>query len=62
VFWGTVAGFTSTLSQAGGPPFQVHVLPMRLPKLTMVGTYTVYFAVLNWLKIVPYFALDQFSE
>jgi uncharacterized membrane protein YfcA len=61
IFWGTVAGFTSTLSQAGGPPFQVYVLPQRLPKLTLVGTYTIYFAVLNVLKIVPYFALGQFS-
>ena len=61
VFWGVVAGFTSTLSQAGGPPFQVYVLPQRLPKLTLVGTYTIYFAALNWLKIGPYFALGQFS-
>lgn len=61
VFWGAIAGFTSTLSQAGGPPFQVHVLPQRLPKLTLVGTYTIYFAALNVLKIAPYFALGQFS-
>jgi len=61
IFWGVVAGFTSTLSQAGGPPFQVYVLPQRLPKLTLVGTYTIYFAVLNVLKIGPYFALGQFS-
>jgi uncharacterized protein len=61
VFWGAVAGFTSTLSQAGGPPFQVYVLPQRLPKLTLVGTYTIYFAALNLLKIGPYFALGQFS-
>jgi uncharacterized membrane protein YfcA len=61
VFWGVVAGFTSTLSQAGGPPFQVYVLPQRLPKLTLVGTYTIYFAALNLLKIGPYFALGQFS-
>jgi uncharacterized protein len=61
VLWGVVAGFTSTLSQAGGPPFQVYVLPQRLPKLTLVGTYTIYFAVINLLKIGPYFALGQFS-
>jgi uncharacterized membrane protein YfcA len=61
LFWGTLAGFTSTLSQAGGPPFQVYVLPQRLPKLTLVGTYTIYFATLNVLKIGPYFALGQFS-
>jgi len=62
LFWGVVAGFTSTLSQAGGPPFQVYVLPQRLPKLTLVGTYTIYFAALNLLKIGPYFALGQFSS
>jgi uncharacterized membrane protein YfcA len=61
IFWGTVAGFTSTLSQAGGPPFQVYVLPQRLPKLTLVGTYTIYFAALNWLKIIPYHRLGLFS-
>ena len=61
LFWGTVSGFTSFLSQAGGPPFQVHVLPQRLPKLTLVGTTTIYFAIVNALKIGPYFALGQFS-
>ena len=61
VFWGVVSGFTSTLSQAGSPPFQVYVLPQRLPKLTLVGTTTIYFAALNVLKIGPYFALGQFS-
>lgn len=61
VFWGTISGFTSILSQAGGPPFQVHVLPQRLPKLTLVGTTTIFFALVNALKIGPYFALGQFS-
>jgi uncharacterized membrane protein YfcA len=60
-FWGGVSGFTSFMSQAGGPPFQVHVLPQRLPKLTLVGTTTIFFAIVNFLKIVPYFALGQFS-
>ncbi len=61
LFWGGVSGFTSTLSQAGGPPFQVHVLPQRLPKLTLVGTTTLFFAAVNAMKIVPYLALGQFS-
>lgn len=60
-FWGGVAGFTSFLSQAGGPPYQVHVLPQRLPKLTLVGTTVIFFAIVNALKIGPYFALGQFS-
>jgi uncharacterized protein len=61
VFWGAVSGFTSTMSQAGGPPFQVFVLPQKLPKMTLVGTSTIYFASVNALKVIPYFALGQFS-
>ncbi len=61
VFWGGVSGFTSFMTQGGGPPFQVHVLPQRLPKLTFVGTTTIFFAVVNLLKIGPYFALAQFT-
>jgi len=61
LLWGAVSGFTSFLSQAGGPPYQAHVLPQRLQKLTLVGTTTIYFAIVNALKIGPYFALGQFS-
>lgn len=60
-FWGGLSGFTSTLVQAGSPPFQVHMLPQRLPKLTFVGTNAVFFAALNALKIIPYFSLGQFT-
>jgi len=61
VLWGTLSGFTSTLCQAGGPPFQMHVLPQNLAKMTFVGTTGVFFASINALKVVPYFALGQFS-
>jgi uncharacterized protein len=61
VFWGAVSGFTSTLCQAGGPPYQVHVLPQRMPKMTFVGTSAIYFAAVNAMKVIPYFALGQFS-
>ena len=47
--------------QVGGPPFQIHMLPQRLDKLTLVGTTVIFFAILNLMKIVPYFALGQFS-
>lgn len=59
VFWGAVSGFTSFLSQAGGPPFQVYILPQRLPKLVLVGTTTIFFTIVNALKIGPYFALQR---
>jgi uncharacterized membrane protein YfcA len=61
VFWGGLSGFTSTLAQAGSPPFQVYVLPQRLPKLTFVGTTAIFFALVNAVKVVPYFALGNFS-
>jgi uncharacterized membrane protein YfcA len=62
LFWGALSGFTSTLSQAGGPPYQMYVLAQNLPKLTFVGTSALFFAAMNWLKVVPYFALGQFSS
>lgn len=61
VIWGGVSGFTSFMTQGGGPPFQVHVLPQRLPKLVLVGTTTIFFAIINVLKIGPYFLLAQFT-
>lgn len=60
-FWGAIAAFTSTMCQAGGPPFQIFVLPQRLKKLTYVGTVTIFFAAVNALKVVPFFALGQFT-
>jgi sulfate adenylyltransferase subunit 1 (EFTu-like GTPase family) len=32
------SGFTSTICQAGGPPYQMYVLAQKLPKMTYVGT------------------------
>jgi uncharacterized membrane protein YfcA len=61
VFWGALSGFTSTLAQAGAPPFQIHMLPQKLDKLTLVGTNMIFFALVNWMKIIPYFALGQFT-
>jgi uncharacterized protein len=61
VMWGALSGFTSTLVQVGGPPFQIHMLPQRLDKFALVGTTVIFFAILNLMKIVPYVALGQFS-
>jgi uncharacterized protein len=61
VFWGAVSGFTSTLAQAGGPPYQMYMLAQKLPKMTFVGTNAIFFASMNWMKVVPYVALGQFS-
>ncbi len=62
VFWGSLAGFTSFVSHAGAPPFQVYVMPQNLPPLVFAGTGTMFFAAANMLKVPPYFALGQFSR
>jgi hypothetical protein len=59
--WGTVAGFTSMVAHAGGPPFQVYVLPQRLPREVFVGTGALFFALVNWIKVPPYLALGGFT-
>lgn len=59
VFWTTVAGFTSFVSHAGSPPWQVWTLPQRLPKLVFAGTTTMTFAIMNVMKVVPYYHLGQ---
>jgi uncharacterized membrane protein YfcA len=61
MLWGSLAGFTSTIIQVGAPPYQVHILPQRLDKLTLIGTTIVFFALVNVMKVVPYVALGQFS-
>lgn len=53
-FWGALSGFTSFISHAGGPPFQVYMLPQKLPKLVFAGTSTLFFSVINAAKLVPY--------
>lgn len=57
LFWGSISGFTSFVSHAGGPAFQLYVLPQKLPKMTFAGTSTILFAVINLMKVPPYLAL-----
>ena len=61
IFWGTLAGFTSFISHAGAPPFQVYVLPQRLPKVVFAGTATILFTFINAAKILPYQLLQPYS-
>ena len=60
-FWGTVAGFTSFVCHAGGPPTQMYLLPLRLDPKLIAGTTVLVFAVTNFVKLLPYAMLGQFS-
>ncbi|GEO86101.1 MULTISPECIES: sulfite exporter TauE/SafE family protein [Alphaproteobacteria] len=57
--WGTLSGYGSFVAHAGGPPFQVYTLPLRLDPLTYTGTSTRFFAIMNAIKVIPYFALGE---
>ena len=61
LFWGAVTGFTSFVSHAGAPPYQVYTLPLKMTKTVFAGTSTIAFAVINAVKLVPYWALGQLS-
>lgn len=60
-FWGGFAGFTSFISHTGGPPFQIYVLPQKLPPVIFSGTTAFFFAIVNTAKLVPYFFLGQLN-
>lgn len=61
-FWGALAGFTSFVAHAGGPPLNVYLIPLRLEKTVYISTCVVFFAVVNLVKIPPYYWLGQFTN
>ena len=60
-FWGVVTGFASFVSHAGAAPYQIYVMPQKLSKTVYAGTTTITFAYVNAIKLVPYWALGQFT-
>jgi uncharacterized membrane protein YfcA len=57
--WGTFSGYGSFVAHAGGAPFQIYALPLQLPPREYIGTSARFFAILNAVKLIPYFALGQ---
>jgi uncharacterized membrane protein YfcA len=60
--FGIATGLTSQIAHAGGPPFQMWVMPRRLPRDVFIGTTAIFFAILNWIKVPAYVALGQFTR
>lgn len=56
-----VSGFTSTLAHAGGPPLAVYLLPRRYPRALLNATTVMFFAFVNYVKLVPYALLGQLN-
>ena len=59
---GAASGFTSFVAHAGGPPFQIYAMPLRLDPRVFTGTSVIFFAVVNLIKVLPYAALGQFDR
>lgn len=58
---GAGSGFTSFVSHAGGPPYQIYTARLRLDPTLFAGTAVLFFAIVNAVKLVPYFFLGQFG-
>ena len=59
--WGAVSGFTSFTAHAGGPPVNVYLLPLGLPKTQYQATTVALFLLVNYVKLIPYAALGLFT-
>lgn len=60
--FGIATGFNSQIAHAGGPPFQMWVTPRKLPHQTFVGTSSITFAAINWMKVPSYIALGSLGR
>ena len=57
LFWGTISGYGSFVAHAGGPPFQIYALPLKLDPKNYTGASVRLFAIVNAVKVIPYVAL-----
>lgn len=56
---GGIAGFTSFIAHAGGPPINMYLLRRPLDRTDFVATTVLFFAVVNYVKLIPYAWLGQ---
>ena len=62
LLWGGVAGFSSFISHAGGPPAAVHLLGRTLAKTEYQATTVLVFWWINLVKVPPYLAVGMFER
>lgn len=61
VVTGVIAGFTTFISHAGGPPAAVFLLTRGLTKTQFQATTVLLFWILNIAKFIPYAVLGMFT-
>lgn len=59
--WSTLSGYGSFIAHAGGAPYQVYAMPLKLSPKDYTGTAVRFFAIVNAVKLVPYFFLGALS-
>jgi uncharacterized membrane protein YfcA len=62
VVFGTIGGFTTMLANAGGPAWQMHLLPQKIDKLPYIGTVAILFAASNLIKIPGFLTLGTLTR
>ncbi len=61
-FWSSLSGFSSTAIHAGGGPLSIYLLPLKLEKVTLIASMAVFFGVVNFVKLIPYFLAGEFDS
>jgi len=62
LFGGSVAGFTSFVAHSGGPPISMYLLRRPLDRTDFAATSIFFFAVVNYVKLIPYGWLGQLDS
>ena len=60
-FWSTICGYTSFVAHAGQVPLSVFLIPQRLDKTVYLGTIAIFYAYLNYFKLLPFWWLGQLN-
>lgn len=59
--FGSLSGFISFGIHAGGIPFNMYMYPQKLDQKVLAGTAAIFFAIVNYIKVIPYFLLGQLN-
>jgi uncharacterized membrane protein YfcA len=59
--WGAIAGLTSFVAHAGGPPLTMYLVPQKLDRGVYQATTVLVFVAINYMKLGPYWWLGQFT-
>lgn len=62
LLWGTVTGFTSFISHAGGPPASMYLLGVGLPKTTFQASTVLVFWWINLIKVPAYLQVGMLNR